>query len=330
MPLAIRIAVFAVALSLAAGASAQPVADCGHAKSDAERAICADARLAAADAAMAKAFAALRAALPPEQTVAMRDDQRRWLGDRDAGCPDKGAAFAACLLKATQTRRRFLAGEGLNAAPGGAPRLQPNFYLEARKTLRYEISIQYPHIANPANASEASFNAQSRELAFGKRPGAAMEFRRTEPPDADDPQTFYNAQYDIAYLDAHLASVVFTIATYEGGAHPEAVRASLVFDFANGRALRLTDFLTDPAKGVPTIADLCRRQATVEDWGLLDNPDFLSVVADIANWVVELDGVEILFDPYSVTPYAEGPHECRLRYADLSGWLKSTGPLPPR
>ncbi len=37
-----------------------------------------------------------------------------------------------------------------------------------------------------------------------------------------------------------------------------------------------------------------------------------------------------MFDPYSVTPYVAGPHDCRLTYAEFKDWLKPGGPLPPK
>jgi hypothetical protein len=37
-----------------------------------------------------------------------------------------------------------------------------------------------------------------------------------------------------------------------------------------------------------------------------------------------------MFDPYSVTPYVAGPHDCRLTYDDLKDLLKPGGPLPPK
>src|SRR5690242_1149541 len=65
-------------------AAPQPMAHCGRAKSVAERAICADPRLAVADSEMAKAYAALRAILPAGQRPVLLDDQRQWIGMRDA------------------------------------------------------------------------------------------------------------------------------------------------------------------------------------------------------------------------------------------------------
>ena len=108
----------------------------------------------------------------------------------------------------------------------------------------------------------------------------------------------------------------------------------LLFDLTAGRPLRLADLLADPKPAVAEIAAQCKAQLVAEGakdgWELFDNADVAAVVGEIDNWSVAKDGVEILFDPYAVAPYAAGLHECRLSYADLQRWLKPGGPLPPQ
>jgi hypothetical protein len=255
-------------------------------------------------------------------------DQRQWVIERDAACQQQKSAFAACLLRETEARRRFLAGEGPNGATA-APRLLPTFDYQASKTLRYEISIRYPQIRSPDDAAATAFNKQSRAIAFGTGADSADAFRNSEAPPPDQPATFYDASYEIAYLDPRLVSVVFSIASYEGGAHPNGASVGLLFDLKQGRSLHLSDFLADPRQAVPDIAARCKQQAEAEDWGLFDNPDFASVVSDASSWAADKDGVRIMFNAYSVAPYMAGPHECRLTYAELARSLKPGGPLPP-
>jgi uncharacterized protein YecT (DUF1311 family) len=294
----------AVLLVVAGSGTARPVADCNRARSAAERAICMDPHLAAADSEMAKAYSALRALLPAAQHAALLENQREWIAQRDGVCQDTGSELTQCLLEQTQARRRFLAGEGPNGE-FGAPRLLPAFHREA--ATHYKISIEYPQIPSAGGAIAASFNQQSRKIAFGSGPGGAKAFRNNEPLRNSEAKTFYDASYEIRYLDAHLASVVFAIATYEGGAHPNGESVGLLFDFDQVRPLRLNDFLANPEEAIPAIAAHCERQATKEDWGVFENADFAAVVSDIAGWTAGKDGVAILFNPYSVAPYVSGP-----------------------
>ena len=322
----------AVLLLLACGTeAAQPVRDCGQAKTATDKAICGNAELAAADKLMAETYAVLRAKLPPEQQKALLADQRRWITRRTAGCGDKSDdAFVQCLLAETETRRRFLAGESPNGA-GDAPRIVPILFHEAR-TGRYEISIETPQVLTPRGPAAAAFERAARAIAFGN--DAVKEYREMERPMAKGAENYYEATYDVPYADPKLISLVFTIATFSGGAHPNSTRIALLFDLAAGRALKLGDVLADPKTAVAEIAARCKtqleEQAKKEDWELFDNADFTGVVGEDTNWAAGKEGVEILFDPYSVAPYVVGPRECRLSYADLKPSLKPGGPLPPR
>ncbi len=323
------------ALLLATGAAAQPMPECRQAKTEAEKAICGNAELAAADKRMAEAYAAFRAELPPEQQKALLADQRRWITRRQASCGDKSDdALVQCLLAQTDTRRRLLAGEGPNGAPGtitGAPRIVPGLFHEARKG-RYEISIEYPRMLTPRGPAATAFERAAHAIAFGK--DAVAEYRAMEVPMAAGAENFYDVAYAVSYLDSRLASLVFTISTFTGGAHPNTARVALLFDLTASRALRLAELLADPKQAVAEISAQCKAQLAAEGakdgWELFDNADVGAVVGESDNWSVAKDGVEILFDPYAVAAYVAGPHECRLPYGTLAQWLKPGGPLPPR
>jgi len=321
----------AVLLLLACRTAAQPVPDCGQAKTATDKAICGNTELAAADKVMAESYAGLRATLPPEQQKALLADQRRWITRRTALCGDKSDdAFAQCLRAETEARRRFLAGESPNGARD-APRIVPVLFHEARKG-HYEISIETPQMLTPRGPAAAAFERAARAIAFGN--DAVKEYREMERPMAKGAENYYEATYDVPYADPKLISLVFTIATFSGGAHPNSTRIALLFDLAAGRALKLGDVLADPKTAVAEIAARCKtqleEQAKKEDWELFDNADFTGVVGEDTNWAAGKEGVEILFDPYSVAPYVVGPRECRLTYADLKPSLKPGGPLPPR
>jgi hypothetical protein len=272
------------------------------------------------------AYSALRALLPTAQHAGLLDSQREWIAQRDGACQDKGSQLIQCLLEQTQARRRFLVGEGPNDDLG-APRLLPAFHREA--AAHYKISIEYPQIPSSGGAIATSFNERSRKIAFGSGPGGATAFRNNEPLPNREAKTFYDASYEIRYLDAHLASVVFAIATYEGGAHPNGGSIGLLFDLDQAHPLRFADFLVNAEEAISTIAARCEHEATEEDWGVFENADFAAVVSDIAGWTASTDGVAILFNPYSVAPYVAGPHECRIPYTELARWLNPGGPLPP-
>jgi uncharacterized protein YecT (DUF1311 family) len=210
----------AALLLLATGAAAQPMSECRQAKTEADKAICGNPDLAAADKRMAEAYAAFRAELPPDQQKALLADQRRWITRRQAACGDKSDdALVQCLLAETEARRRLLAGESPNGAPG-APRIVAGLFHEARKG-RYEISIEYPRMLTPRPAATA-FERAAHAIAFGK--DAVAEYRAMEPPHATGAENFYDVDYTVSYLDSRLASLVFTISNFTGGAHPNMAK----------------------------------------------------------------------------------------------------------
>jgi uncharacterized protein YecT (DUF1311 family) len=301
---------------------AQPSFDCAKASTAVEKAICATPDLAEADAALAQAYAALAKTLPPAQQAALRANQRGWLTDRDGGCFDqKDAVLVQCLRAAIDKRRRFLVGEGANG-PTSAPPLLPAFFYEAKKKA-YEIIIAYPQFA-----AAPRFNAAAHDAVFGQ--DALSEYRQNGPNRFNGSSNYYQASYDITYLDPRLAAVTLDFSAYSGGAHPTSWRIALLWSPATDQPVALDDFLADPAKAVPAISTLCKTIAEKEDWGLFDDPDFDAVVKDAKSWSVDKDRVTLLFDAYSVAPYVAGPHECRLTYAELKDWLKPDGPLPPK
>ena len=327
-----------LSLSLASPmAAARPAAtatDCSRARTRDEKLICTTPELRAADAVMAKAYSALKAELPRAQQSALLSDQRRWLGLRDSIEISTGAPVAESdrdlvgrLLKETDERRGFLAGEGPNRAPD-APRLRPVFIEDAANY------VVYPRIVKPQSASERDFNKAVQSIATDAYPGPPP------PPPAGSHAIWhgsYQVSYVVTYLDPRLAAVVFTVSDLEGdyegsAAHPQEGRTSLIFDFSRGRALTMANIIASPAKALPAIAERCKTQLAARpgnvSWDIL-HADISYTVGDLAHWAPDKSGVEILFDPFSIDGNAFGFEECRLTWADVSPWLKPGGPLPP-
>jgi uncharacterized protein len=101
--------------------------DCTKARTTVETTICADASLQAQDVQLAQAYARLLAATQqrdPEKAAQLRDEQRRWVQDRDRSCAAQGEAparIAACLAELYRARSTALAA----AVSAPAPSLPP-------------------------------------------------------------------------------------------------------------------------------------------------------------------------------------------------------------
>src|SRR5258707_7905981 len=149
----------------------------------------------------------------------------------------------------------------------------PAMFHETRKG-RYEISIEYPEILTPRGPEATAFNRAARAIAFGK--DAVSEYREIERPMAAGAENFYDVDYTIPYLDPRLASVVFTISTFTGGAHPNSARIALLFDLSGGRALRLAGVFADPKQAGAGNSAVGRGQLGGQgekgNWGVFQKP----------------------------------------------------------
>jgi hypothetical protein len=122
-------------------------------------------------------------------------------------------------------------------------------------------------------------------------------------------------------------SVVFAGGEDTGGAHPNPYQETLVFDLANRKALSLEDVFTSGTDYVSflsqkSLAELRRRNAaqtfTDERW-LMEGagPD----EQNFQTFYLSDAGLVIVFTAYQVAPYAAGPSEVLIPYADMKGML---------
>ncbi|HEX7952645.1 MAG TPA: lysozyme inhibitor LprI family protein [Burkholderiales bacterium] len=92
-----RIVLLVAAIAIALPATAPAALDCSRAKSNAEKLLCSNPRLAQADERLAFAFrAAVRRGADPEQLM---ESQRAWVRDARDVCND-----AECMLRAYEER----------------------------------------------------------------------------------------------------------------------------------------------------------------------------------------------------------------------------------
>ena len=127
-----RAVFFTAALALAVYAPAPAHAfDCTKPTSPIEKVICSSTELSAKDKELATVYARAIAeakARAPEEAIALRDGQRKWLADRDRIClGNEGQGFtSACLLKMYIPRIRRLSAprDQTNTAHLSAPRDQ--------------------------------------------------------------------------------------------------------------------------------------------------------------------------------------------------------------
>jgi hypothetical protein len=115
-----------------------------------------------------------------------------------------------------------------------------------------------------------------------------------------------------------LQCLTVTTMRYDGGAHPNTVHTDLVFDVATGSALGVEAILA--TRGIPLDAATAFVEATVCDLdvaaGLLDEGEGCWQVV-LRNARPTLTGLILSFAPYESGPYAFGPRDLFVPWAEL-------------
>lgn len=131
-----------------------------------------------------------------------------------------------------------------------------------------------------------------------------------------DSETFHHSD--------SIASLLFTVSTYTGGAHPNSFYQTMTFNLDEGYELSFNQVFrpeTNPlATIVPIVQDALREKLPdVEEWMILAGSSMDS--ANYQNFVLTPDSVIFYFDPYQVAPYVFGPQQVEIPLSELEDIL---------
>lgn len=148
---------------------------------------------------------------------------------------------------------------------------------------------------------------------------------------------FLSYDAEVTRNDAAFLSLVLRGSIYTGGAHPNQIYETFVFNFEEESSLMNLEDVFNPLAAIrdpDTGAEL--------DW-----LDFVSAKIQLAlldqeysdaDWIREGAGAKVsnyelfyltdtgitfIFPPYQVAPYAAGPQEVGFKYEELAGYLKA-------
>ena len=149
----------------------------------------------------------------------------------------------------------------------------------------------------------------------------------TEKPRAPwDHQSFVTLTMNSATLVSGMA----THYEYTGGAHPNTTYTCRTYGMKNGKAqrLRLTDICKPNSKPHAQVQAVIfgklvkNEQATWVQEGTISGMEPIQ----FDSFVVRKDGIEWVFAPYEMGPYAAGTVLCKLKWSEIPG-LDHNGPL---
>ncbi|MBR5337392.1 MAG: DUF3298 domain-containing protein [Lachnospiraceae bacterium] len=215
------------------------------------------------------------------------------------------------------------AGANMNPAPVITTN---NWNVIDRKTQNWFFECNYDTIElEPESAGVYPNLAESLEL-FSEQ----MHESQYSAVDSvkEDPETKNYLSPDIRFFDDYNISIiradndvfsfVGTAGSYYGGAHPNTMRTGVSFDTKTGRRIELTDVVRSKQELMPVVKKLLLKYYPEAAFFDLDKS-----MADYANkeemqpvWYLTQDGIDIVFNPYDITPYVEGPKVIPVTFAE--------------
>jgi len=124
--------------------------------------------------------------------------------------------------------------------------------------------------------------------------------------------TWLTINYRVTQQTEALIAVEFGVSKFLGGAHDDKRSYTLNFDVANKKALTLKDLFKPDADYMQLVANFCqqdllkRKDQIGSDSATIIEGTAADSLRYFANFGIRPEGLEFLFDPYQVAPYASG------------------------
>ncbi len=135
--------------------------------------------------------------------------------------------------------------------------------------------------------------------------------------------------YEPTRIDRSVLSLYGEYITYSGTPHPEAAYSSVTYDLVNGKAITLSDILTDTATGeILSSAVINHLKDNKEALFLYEG--FEDTVKDRFSksfdhdqaWNLTQTGLQFYFAPYEIAPYSSGVVVAEIPYSELTSVIK--------
>lgn len=135
--------------------------------------------------------------------------------------------------------------------------------------------------------------------------------------------------YEPTRIDRSVLSLYGEYITYSGTPHPEAAYISVTYDLVNGKAINLSDILTDTATGEilsrAVINHLNDNKETLflyEGFEDTVNDRFRKSFDHDQAWNLTQTGLQFYFAPYEIAPYSSGVVVAEIPYNELTSVIK--------
>jgi peptidoglycan-N-acetylglucosamine deacetylase len=192
-----------------------------------------------------------------------------------------------------------------------------------------KITVEYPFMQEPA--ADQMFNQEINTLVQAQIDDINKNAADVEDWRAKNMPQFFSQlimKYATALADENFAAVRLEVSPYvAGAAHPNFFYLTVNYDLKRGKLLQLADLFKPGSNYLTIIADYCKTD--LKKQGLeMDFSDGLSPTREnFQNWNLTKDGLQILFDPYQVASWAQGPQKVVIPFDQLQDILLPSGPV---
>ena len=164
---------------------------------------------------------------------------------------------------------------------------------------------------------------------------ALVDLESDEFPDEWFP---YSSEYhtDVIRSDERIVSILQTFYGFAGGAHPNTYYGAANFDTATGKKLSIKDIVSDTEEFARVLEE---ETLKVVDKDMLIVEDISGVIKELMdesvsenelNFIMDYEGLEVIFSPYELTAYAAGAQRVRLNYADYPELIDQSYAVAPQ
>jgi len=189
---------------------------------------------------------------------------------------------------------------------------------ETNQTPPFTIKSQIPQLAGSDDPRLASFNRRLNELVTSEVNTWRESFLQNTGPSVSS-GSFLETTYMLVSQIGELWSLKFDFHFYSAGAaHPGSYSITLNYDLGQGRELALGDLFLPNSEYLEAISRYSISELSKEPFfdaafttGTDPTPD------NYRSWNITPDGLLITFDEYQVAPYAAGPQQVVVPWAEL-------------
>jgi hypothetical protein len=135
-------------------------------------------------------------------------------------------------------------------------------------------------------------------------------------------------RYNIKYQSDEFISVVFEGLEYTGGAHQNYIFKTILFDLKRGKEVQLIELFLNDSQYLERISRLSVKELLRRELPEITvlGPGSEPVPENFSLFYVDEEGLSIIFPPYRVASFADGPQKVMIPYDMLEDIIDKDGP----